>query len=423
MTHFNIEGGYPLVGTIRIQGAKNAALPILAATVLAEGVYEIRDVPRLSDIEVMIDILEALGARITRIGHTIWVNTFHLNTSHIPHDLMRKMRSSIFLMGPLLSRLQEVCISRPGGCAIGARPIDLHLKGLQLLGSEIDERDGHILCRATMLQGAELTLEMPSVGATENLMMAAVKAEGTTVIRGAAREPEIVDLQSFLNNMGADIEGAGTNTIVVRGVKTLSPTSHTIIPDRIVAGTLMAAAAATQGEITLQHAIAAHLDSFIQHLKETGTKIEYDEHTIWLRGLPQMSAVRRVATAPYPGFPTDLQPQMMVLLSLAQGSSLITESIFDARLKHVDELKKMGAHMIAEQNSVRIRGVPQLYGAHVYATDLRAGAALVIAGLCAEGRTKVEGISHIDRGYERLEEVFCQLGGKVDRSVAKIPLH
>lgn len=415
MEQFVIEGGKPLYGTVRIHGAKNAALPILAATILTGGIHEIYDVPRLKDIEVMGCILGALGTRFSRTGTRIQVDTSTLRTGHIPDVLMRQMRSSIFLMGPLLSRLGEVSVTRPGGCAIGSRPIDLHLYGLRSLGAHIEEKDGLIRCTARKLTGATIRFKIPSVGATENVMLAAVKAEGTTVIRNAAREPEIVDLQSFLNRMGADVQGAGTDTIIIRGVRELHPATHEIIPDRIVAGTLAVAAAAAGGEVTLTNTIPDHLRCTLHLLEKAGVNVSPEGDAIRIKSDGRYRAVGRIETRPHPGFPTDMQPQMMAFLCRAEGSSVICERIFDARLKHVGELTRMGADLTVEGNTVLIRGVPYLTGADVEATDLRAGAALVIAGLTARGITRVGGVQHIDRGYEGLEEILRSLGGRIYR--------
>ena len=416
MEQFVIEGEKPLYGTVRIHGAKNAALPILAATLLSGGIHEIHDVPRLKDIEVMGRILGALGSRFSRTGTRIQVDASTLRTCHIPDVLMRRMRSSIFLMGPLLSRLGEVSVTRPGGCAIGSRPIDLHLYGLQSLGAHIEEKDGLIRCSARKLTGTTIHFKTPSVGATENVMLAAVRAEGTTVIRNAAREPEIVDLQAFLNRMGADVRGAGTDTIVIRGVRELRPASHEIIPDRIVAGTLAVAAAAAGGEVTLTNTIPDHLRCTLNLLKRAGVSVSSEGDAIRVRSEGRHRAVGRIETQPYPGFPTDMQPQMMAFLCLAEGTSVICERIFDARLKHVGELVRMGADLTVDGNTVWIRGVPHLTGADVEATDLRAGAALVVAGLAARGITRVGGVQHIDRGYEGLEEILRSLGGRIYRN-------
>ncbi|PTX51233.1 UDP-N-acetylglucosamine 1-carboxyvinyltransferase [Melghirimyces profundicolus] len=419
MDQFVIKGGKPLYGTVRVQGAKNAALPILAATLMAGGIHEIRDVPRLSDIEVMNRILKALGVKLRWDGNNVKLETSTIKSTHIPEALMRQMRSSIFLMGPLLARTGEVTVSRPGGCAIGARPIDLHLKGLRLLGAEIREERDSIHCSAGKLTGAEIHLELPSVGATENIMMAAVLAEGETVIKNAAREPEIVDLQRFLNRMGAEVHGAGTSTITIRGVKRLQPVSYEIIPDRIVAGTLATAAVATAGEVLLTHVVPDHLRSSLEILDRAGAEIRIEGDALWVRGSSRLNAVGDLVTEPYPGFPTDMQPQIMVLLALSEGRNSISEKIFDGRLKHVRELVRMGADLEAGDNRVEIRGGSRLIGATVDATDLRAGAALVIAGLAAEGTTRVTGLNHIDRGYERLDLTFQRLGGQIQRHSGK----
>lgn len=410
-----IEGGRPLSGAIRIHGAKNAALPILAASIMAEGTHTIHNVPELLDIGVMLQILGQLGCSSEQFGNIITINTSSISTSHIPEQLMRKMRSSIFLMGPLLARFGSVRLYQPGGCAIGERKIDLHLKGLEALGVHIEECGNTINCYTSGMRGAEIYLDFPSVGATENIMMAATMAEGVTTLIGAAREPEIQDLQNFLNSMGADIIGAGTDTITIRGVKKLTPCEYRIIPDRIVAGTCMVAAAATRGSITIQGAYPAHLTSLIHVLKRAGVQIQTSDDIIQISSKGRPKAIERIVTAPHPAFPTDLQSQVMVLLSLADGLSIIKETIFEGRFKHVDELCRMGADIRVDLNSAIIRGVPRLYGATVEATDLRAGAALVIAGLAAHGTTVVEQIHHIDRGYDRIEVLLSKLGAIINR--------
>lgn len=414
-----IEGGNPLSGTIRIHGAKNAALPILAASLLAEEPVTIRNVPRLLDIDVMLDILRELGCKTRFVDRFITVDASTANSSHIPEHLMRQMRSSVFLMGPLLARFGEVQLYQPGGCAIGERKIDLHLRGLAALGAEIEEKGSRIVCRAPELKGTEVILDFPSVGATENIMMAAVRARGRTVIIGAAREPEIQDLQAFLNRMGAKVQGAGTDTIVIEGVDTLHGASFGIIPDRIVSGTVMVAAAATRGEVTIEGAQPTHLTSLIHVLRRAGVQIEAGNDIMKVSAHSRPKAVDRIVTSPYPAFPTDLQAQVMTLLALADGVSLMKETIFEGRFKHVEELCRMGADIRVDLNNAFIRGVPQLYGTTVEATDLRAGAALVIAGLAAQGRTVVEQVHHIDRGYERIEEMFSQLGGDIVRESSK----
>jgi UDP-N-acetylglucosamine 1-carboxyvinyltransferase len=410
-----IEGGVPLSGTIRIHGAKNAALPIMAASLLANDTVVIRNVPRLLDIEVMLDILRKLGCLAHYDNRAVIIDSSHANSSHIPEFLMRLMRSSVFLTGPLLARFGEVQLYQPGGCAIGERKIDLHLRGLAALGADILEKGSRIICRANKLRGAEIILDFPSVGATENIMMAAVLAEGRTTIVGAAREPEIQDLQDFLNKMGARIQGAGTDMIVIDGVTSLQGTEYRIIPDRIVTGTVMVAAAATRGEVAIEGCVPSHLTSLIHALRRAGIQIVVENDIIYVSATNRPKPVERIVTSPYPAFPTDLQAQVMTLLSLSDGVSLMKETIFEGRFKHVDELCRMGADIRVDLNNAIIRGVPALYGTTVEATDLRAGAALVIAGLAAQGRTIVEQVHHIDRGYECIEAMFSQLGGIIDR--------
>ncbi|WP_256760248.1 UDP-N-acetylglucosamine 1-carboxyvinyltransferase [Cohnella sp. WQ 127256] len=419
MDNLVIEGGYPLSGTIRIHGAKNAALPILAASLLADGKVTIRNVPRLLDIEVMLDILQDLGCKAQHHDNVVTVDTAVATSSHIPETLMRKMRSSVFLMGPLLARFGEVQLYQPGGCAIGERKIDLHLRGLAALGANIEEKGSRIICSAHRLKGAEISLDFPSVGATENIMMAAVLAQGRTTIIGAAREPEIQDLQQFLNQMGAQVKGAGTDTLTIDGVDSLYGCDFEVIPDRIVTGTVMVAAAATRGEVTLEHTKPGHLTSLIHVLRRAGVQIEVGDDIMRVGAFKRPTAVDRIVTSPYPAFPTDLQAQVMTLLALADGVSVMKETIFEGRFKHVDELCRMGADIRVDLNNAFIRGVPQLYGTTVEATDLRAGAALVIAGLAAQGRTVVEQVHHIDRGYDRIEEMFRQIGGNITREVHK----
>lgn len=410
-----IEGGKPLSGTIVIQGAKNAALPILAASMLVEGKVTIDHVPKLLDIDVMLNILRDLGCRAEHSNDTVMIDSSSAVSSHVPEELMRSMRSSIFLMGPLIARFGEVTIYQPGGCAIGERKIDLHLRGLMSLGARIEEKGSRIVCHAERLKGAEIHLDFPSVGATENIMMAAVLAEGLTTISNAAREPEIQDLQQFLNRMGARIIGAGTDTITIEGVQKLTPCRYGVIPDRIVTGTVMVAAAATRGQVTLQHTNPAHITSLIHVLRRAGVQIAVDGDIIKVGCANRPKPIERVVTSPYPAFPTDLQSQVMVLLALADGVSVMKETIFEGRFKHVEELSRMGADIRVDLNTAFIRGVPRLYGATVEATDLRAGAALVIAGLASQGRTVVEQVHHIDRGYDRIETMLSRLGARISR--------
>ncbi|MFC4599416.1 UDP-N-acetylglucosamine 1-carboxyvinyltransferase [Cohnella hongkongensis] len=417
MDNLVIEGGNPLSGTIRIHGAKNAALPILAASLLAEGEVTIRNVPRLLDIEVMLDILRDLGCKARHQDTVVTVDTAVATSSHIPETLMRKMRSSVFLMGPLLARFGEAQLYQPGGCAIGERKIDLHLRGLAALGARIEEKGSRIVCSARRLQGAEISLDFPSVGATENIMMAAVLARGRTTIIGAAREPEIQDLQQFLNRMGAQVSGAGTDMITIDGVDGLHGCDFEVIPDRIVTGTVMVATAATRGEVTLENTNPGHLTSLIHVLRRAGVQIEAGNDIMRVGAVKRPTAVDRIVTSPYPAFPTDMQAQIMTLLALADGVSILKETVFEGRFKHVDELCRMGADIRVDLNNAIIRGVPQLYGTTVEATDLRAGAALVVAGLAAHGMTVVEQVHHIDRGYDRIEEMFRHIGGNIKREV------
>jgi UDP-N-acetylglucosamine 1-carboxyvinyltransferase len=412
-----IEGGKPLSGTVRIHGAKNAALPILAAAIMAEGIHVIDNVPNLLDIDVMLHILTALGCHAKQHEDRVILDTTGLHSAHIPRELMTQMRSSIFLMGPLLSRMGKVQVYQPGGCAIGTRRIDLHLKGLEALGARIEETEGMIVCSADRLAGAEIMLDFPSVGATENIMMAAVTAEGKTVIYNAAREPEIIDLQDMLCQMGARVTGAGTDIITIEGTKLLVACDYKIIPDRIVAGTVMVAAAATRGNVTLEGVNPGHLMALIHVMRRAGVQIGIDNDIISVSCSERTKSIERIVTAPYPSFPTDLQAQMMVLLAVSDGLSIMKETIFEGRFMHITELNRMGADIRQDMNSAFIHGVPRLYGAHVEASDLRAGAAIVIAGLAAKGTTVVGRIHHIDRGYEQIECLFSSLGANIARQV------
>ncbi len=417
---YEVTGGAKIRGTVRISGAKNAILPMLAATLLVDKPCEIIDAPDLRDVTVMTQILERLGAKVT-IGQdqdgkrTLTVDARCLETHEVPESLMRQMRSSIFLMGPLLGRLGKVRVSYPGGCAIGPRPIDLHLSSLSALGVSIKERGGYIDASTDGLMGTEIHLDFPSVGATENTMMAAVTARGTTIIRNAAKEPEIVDLQNFLNAIGAKIRGAGLDVIRIEGTRNLSGAKHQAIPDRIETGTFMAAACITGGEVIIENCIEEHVEAVVAKLQEAGAHIEEaGDHTIFVRGPSRIRAID-FKTLPYPGFPTDMQPQVMSLMSLAAGTSVITETIFENRFNQAEELRRMGANVKTEGRTAVIKGVNRLFGARVAASDLRSGAALVLAGLAAEGRTVVEGCHHIDRGYEELESKLNLLGASIRR--------
>lgn len=405
-------GGNHLNGTIMVSGAKNSALPILAASILTEGISVIHDVPKLTDVIVMKEVLELLGAKVEYNGYTVKVDAGGVRSSEISEETMRKMRASNLVMGPLLSKFGSFVASYPGGCAIGSRPMDLHLKGFAALGAKISERNGFIHAEAKQLQGAYIHLDFPSVGATENLMMAAVYAEGTTVIRNAAKEPEIVDLQNFLNSLGANIRGAGTDVIKITGVKGLGSTEHVVIPDRIEAGTHMVAAVLTRGDVTLKNVIPEHIESVIAKLREAGAIISQYDDSLRVQGPECIKAVD-IKTMTYPGFATDMQAQMMVLNTIAKGTSIISESIFENRFMHVDELRRMGADIKIEGRAAIVKGVNKLTGAYVEATDLRAGAALVLAGLVAEDATIIENIHHINRGYEGLEVKYKALGGRI----------
>ena len=413
MEKFIVKGEVRLNGNIRVSGAKNAILPIMAATLLCSGVSIIHEIPYLRDIKVMQDILELFGAKITREGSTLIIDTTNINEIEIPEHLMREMRASLFLMGPLLGKFKKVRLSYPGGCAIGSRPIDLHIKALEKIGARVKESFGFIEASADCLTGGEINLDYPSVGATENAMMASVLASGPTVIRNAAREPEIYDLQVFLNKMGAKITGAGTDTIRIYGCKKLVPAEHTVMSDRIQAGTFLVAAAMTRGDIIVENMMPEHLFSVIDKLKDIGAQITTEYNCIrvkagHLRGVD-------IKTLPYPGFPTDLQAPLLALLTIASGTSIITETVFENRFQHVDELIRMGAKIKVEGRTAIIRGMPKLTGAIVAATDLRAGGALVLAALVAEGTSEIENVYHIDRGYERLEEKLQLLGATITR--------
>lgn len=409
-----IIGRTRLSGTARVNGSKNASLAILAACLLCPGQSVLKDVPRLQDIQTMGDVLTSLGARVSRNGSSVTVDAKDILSLEVEEALMRRMRASNLVLGPLLGRFHEAKISQPGGCNIGARPMDLHLKGLRALGAEINEEFGYISARAKKLAGAEIQLDFPSVGATENIMMAAVLAEGVTVIRGAAKEPEVVDLQNFLNCLGARVSGAGTDVIRIEGVTALHPAEHQIIPDRIEAGTYMIAAAITGGDVTVANVIPEHLRALTAKLAEAGAEMEVGEDYIRVRGRERMQAVD-VKTMPYPGFPTDLQPQMTALLALAEGTSIISETIFENRFRHVSELMRMGARIKIEGQTAVIKGKKKLQGAPVEAGDLRAGAALVLAAMAAENGTLLEGVEHIDRGYERIEQKYNALGARITR--------
>ncbi len=409
-----IEGGRPLKGKVKIGGAKNAALPILASALLSDGWSTFSNVPDLKDIESIINLLSHLGVDVETDGKTVRTNASRLCNHEAPYDLVRKMRASILVLGPLLARLKKARVSLPGGCSIGARPINIHLKGLARLGADIELKHGYIEASAKKLKGNDLFLDYPTVTGTENLMMAAVLAEGVTVIRNAAREPEIVALAEALNKMGADICGAGTSMITIYGVSALTPATIPIIPDRIEAGTFLVAAALTGGDVHVCGCDPGHLGAVIHKLTLAGSQITADKQDIHVIGPGDIASVD-VKTLPYPGFPTDMQAQFMVLMSVANGLSVISETVFENRFIHVSELKRMGADITISGNAAMIKGVPMLSGAQVMATDLRASASLILAGLIAQGITDVNRVYHLDRGYERFEEKFAQLGADIRR--------
>ncbi|MGI6686000.1 MAG: UDP-N-acetylglucosamine 1-carboxyvinyltransferase [Bacillota bacterium] len=420
MERYVITGGTRLHGVIEVCGAKNAVLPILAATILTPETCIIHNVPGLQDVLLMVEVLESLGAKVEWEGKTLIINASVIDPSQVPEVIMKKMRASNLVIGPLLSRFNYARVPFPGGCAIGSRPMDYHIKGLRQLGAEIDDRFGYIEAHAaTKLLGGEVYFDFPSVGATENIMMAAVLASGVTVIRNAAREPEIVDLANFLNSMGAKVSGAGSDTIQICGVERLFGVEHRVIPDRIVAGTYMLAAAITNGDIIIKNAVVEHLEPLIAKLRAAGISVQKNGKGMRVKGCPRYRAVD-IKTLPYPGFPTDIQPQMMALMSLAHGTSIILENIFENRFKHADELRRMGASITVEGRVAVVKGVKRLTGTDVEATDLRAGAALVLAGLAAEGVTVIHNIGHIDRGYHRLEEKYALLGANIKREKIRV---
>ena len=413
-----IKGGHPLKGRVKISGAKNAVLPIIAATLLGqERPSVLDDVPALDDVETITAVLETLGVRASfdREQHRLTVDATVIGSTTAPYDLVRKMRASFLIMGPLLARCGQAKISLPGGCAIGTRPIDLHLKGFEALGAEIKIGHGFIEASAPEgLKGAKVYLDFPSVGATENIMMAASMAEGVTVLENPAQEPEIVDLANYLNVMGAKVRGAGTNVIKIEGMGRLMGRDYTIIPDRIEAGTYMVAAAMTRGDVYIENAISEHLKPVVAKLKEAGAVIEEDVEGIRVTCDRPTRAVD-IKTMPYPGFPTDMQAQFMAMIAVSEGTGLVTETVFENRFMHVDELKRMGAHIKIDGRTSVVEGVPKLTGCQVKATDLRAGAAMVLAGLVAEGETQVGYIHHIDRGYDNLVAKLVGLGADIRR--------
>ena len=407
-----IQGQNPLSGSVKISGAKNAVLPIMTAALMAEGESVITRVPDLRDTRTMIKLMEIVGARCSFKDNNLLIDASTVNNPEAPYDLVKTMRASFYVLGPLLARFGTVKVSLPGGCAWGPRPVDFHLKGLEKLGAKVTLKSGYILAEAKRLKGAKISFEFPSVGATGNIAMAAATAEGTTVIENAAREPEIVQLCQYLNQMGASISGIGSSRITIDGVESLHPANIDVIPDRIEAGTFLMAGA-LMGKITLTDVKPDHLDSVLLKLREVGSRIETTPNSITIEP-GQLKAVD-MTTAVYPGFATDLQAQWVALMSLAKGSSLVTDTVYHDRFSHVPELNRLGANIKVDNNTAFIRGVDDLVGAPVMSTDIRASASLIIAGLVARGETTVSRVYHIDRGYERIEEKFDALGAKIVR--------
>ena len=410
-----IQGGTPLAGEVAISGAKNAALPILCASLLTADAMHFSNVPHLNDISTMLRLIGQMGVEVTLDGADgLTLNSGRLDNPVAPYDMVKTMRASILVLGPLLARFGEAKVSLPGGCAIGARPVDQHIKGLQAMGAEIHVENGYVHAKVSRLKGARIVTDMVTVTGTENLMMAAALADGETIIENAAREPEVVDLANCLMAMGARISGAGTDTISVLGVERLHGATHSIMPDRIETGTYLCAAAATGGSVRLTRTSAGYLDAVIDKLRETGCEITAESDAIFLQAPQRLKAVS-IRTAPYPAFPTDMQAQFMAINCVADGSAVIRETIFENRFMHAVELIRLGADIRIDASNALVTGVPALNGATVMATDLRASASLVIAGLVAQGETLIERIYHLDRGYERIEEKLARLGASVKR--------
>ncbi len=415
MDKFVIEGGRRLYGSVRAQSAKNSVLPLLAACILTEDEVTIREAPPITDVGCMAQILRELGAEVRFSGEDVTVSSAGAGEHRISSALTKELRSSVFMLGSLLARFKRAAIAYPGGCDIGLRPIDLHLSALARLGVKIEEREGYIFCTCDRLEGAEIVLDFPSVGATENILLSAVLAKGRTVLSGAAKEPEIVDLQNFLNAMGANIRGAGTDTVVIDGVRSLHGTTYLPVKDRIEAGTYLIACAAAGGEIEVEGVKAEHLGLLLHKLRENSCKIHAKNDKIRITSAGRLRCNRKIETLPFPGFPTDLQAQMVALNCVADGCALVVENLFETRFKYVPELKKMGADIEINGRSAVVRGVEKLHGATLVCKDLRGGAALVLAALAAEGPSEIVGLSHVDRGYADFDGKLKKLGAKIAR--------
>ncbi|GBD96482.1 MAG TPA: UDP-N-acetylglucosamine 1-carboxyvinyltransferase [Nitrospirae bacterium] len=414
MDKIEIEGGISLTGEVSISGAKNAALPVMAASILSSGENLIYNVPRLRDISTFGKLLAYLGMGYHQENGEVILDSTNISSIEAPYDFVKTMRASVLVLGPLLARTGEAKVSLPGGCAIGARPINLHIMGLEKMGAEITLTEGYIHAKAKRLKGAVVYFDMPTVTGTENLMMAGTLADGETVLENAACEPEVVDLANALISMGANIRGAGTSIVRINGVSSLRPLDYRIIPDRIETGTFLAGAAITGGDVRINNCSTEHVEAIINKLRETGTVITFKGDTLHVKG-PDKLVAEDIKTMPYPGFPTDMQAQFMALMTLAEGTSLITENIFENRFMHVAELRRMGADIRVEGSIAKVKGVKSLKGAPVMATDLRASASLVVAGLAAQGTTIIDRVYHIDRGYQGIEEKLKLLGAKIRR--------
>ena len=422
MDEILISGGNRLTGEVRISGAKNSALPILASTILSGGECIITNVPRVVDVLTMGKLLGILGAKVSHEGNRAVIQADAIASTEAPYDLVKTMRASVLVLGPLVARWGEAKVSLPGGCAIGSRPVNLHLAGLSKLGADISIEHGYITAKAKRLNGARIYCDTPTVTGTENLMMAASLAEGVTMLENAAKEPEIVDLADFLVKRGARVDGAGTDVITIEGVRELHGGEHEVIPDRIEAGTYLAAGAITRGDVTATHCRPSHLEAVLMKLREAGADVREEKDTVRLT-MPDKLKGTDLRTLPFPGFPTDMQAQMVALVSLAEGTSVITETVFESRFMHVEELRRMGADIRVESNRLVVTGCTKLTGAPVMASDLRASAGLIVAGLAAEGMTQVQRVYHLDRGYERIEEKLQALGADIRRRQATTTTH
>jgi UDP-N-acetylglucosamine 1-carboxyvinyltransferase len=414
MDRIVITGGKRLCGEVRISGAKNSALPILASTILGGGECVITNVPRVVDVLTMGKLLRILGAKVTHESNRAIIKADVIHSTEAPYDLVKTMRASVLVLGPLVARWGEAKVSLPGGCAIGSRPVNLHLAGLAKLGADISIEHGYITAKARRLKGARIYCDTPTVTGTENLMMAAALAEGTTVLENAAKEPEVADLADFLTKRGARIEGAGTDVLTIQGVRELREGEHEVIPDRIEAGTYLAASAMTKGEVTITHCRPGHMEAVLMKLREAGAEVRTEKDRVRLSVAGKLKGTD-VRTLPFPGFPTDMQAQMVALMTLAEGTSVVTETVFESRFMHVEELRRMGADIRVEGNRLVVTGRQHLTGAPVMASDLRASAGLIVAGLAAEGVTEVQRVYHLDRGYEQIEEKLRVLGADIQR--------